>query len=161
MIGTLRSIVLGVSTAALFGGIAMTLVRNGALREIIRISVGIMLILSLLYPVSKICLHLPLKSFRQSTEAITHRVDEAKNQQKDLLVQSSSREIGAYLMRKAKNEGIVCDIDVFTQVHDDNTVSIEQIAVYADLTAQQRVWMEAMLEEECGILRENQIYVER
>lgn len=54
MTGILRSIVLGVSTAALFGGIAMTLIHVGALREIVRIAVGTMLILSLLYPISQI-----------------------------------------------------------------------------------------------------------
>ena len=132
MTGILRSIIFGVSTAALFGGIAMTLVRSGALREIIRIAVGTMLILSLLYPVSKIRLRLPLEKFRQSTQAVTQHVDEAKDRQKDLLAQSSAREIGAYLVRKAKNEGISCDIDVFAEAHDDNTVSIERITVYAD-----------------------------
>lgn len=160
MTGILRSIVLGVSTAALFGGIAMTFIHTGALREIVRIAVGTMLILALLYPVSKIRLELPLKMFQQNTEAVTQRVNEAKNQQKDWMAQSSAREIGAYLVRKAKSEGIECDIEVQAQLHDDNTVSLEGVTVCADLTSQQLEWMEDMLEEECGIPREKQIYVE-
>lgn len=160
MTGILRSIVLGVSTAALFGGIAMTLIHAGALREIVRIAVGTMLILSLLYPISQIHIGLPFTRFQQSTEAVTQRVEQAQEQRKDWMAQSTAQEIGAYLVRKAKNEGIVCDIDVQASLHEDDTVSLDGVTVYASLTPEQIQWFENMLKDECGIPRERQAYVE-
>lgn len=160
MTGILKSIVLGVSTAALFGGIAMTLIHTGALKETIRLGAGVMVILALLYPISRMRIDLTLDWAHQSTEAITQRVQQVQEQQEQSIAQAAAQEIQAYLVRRAKEHGIVCNVEIRAAMGEDQAVSIQGATVYGSLTDAERQWMQAMLLEECGIPQEELRYVE-
>ncbi len=102
----LKSMIFGVSAAAFFGGIAMTLVHTGALKETVRLGAGIMVLLALLYPVSKIRVSFLSRWEHQNTDAITQQVEQAQKQQRAAIEQTVSQEIQSYFTRKAKEHGI-------------------------------------------------------
>lgn len=161
MTGVLKSIILGVSTAALFGGIAMTLVPAGALKEIVRLAAGVMVILSLLYPISQIQLRFPTGWLHTSAQPVGRQVEAAEAQRKIWTAESSAREIGAYLVRKAGKQGIVCDIAVRASVAEGDTISLDGAEICGTLSATELEWVNTLLETECGIPREMQSYVEK
>lgn len=160
MTGILKSIILSVSTTALLGGVAMTLIHAGALKEIVRLAAGVMMILSLLLPIAKIHITFPLKWTEDRTESVTQSVEQAKEKRKDWMAVSSAQEVSAYLTRKAAAEGILCDIEVHASLKEDETVSLDSATIYATLTPAQAGTVAKLLETECGISRENQFYVE-
>lgn len=152
--------ILAVSTAALFGGIAMTLVHAGALKEIVRLAAGVMVILSLLHPLSQIHIRFPTQWLRTSTQPISRQVEEATVQRKDWMAAASAREIGAYLVRRASGQGITCRIEVRASMKEDDTVSLDGATIDGALSTEELEWINTLLETECGIPREMQSYVE-
>lgn len=160
MTGILKSIILGVSTAALFGGIAMTLAHAGVMKEIVRLAAGVMVILSLLQPLSQIHIRLPTGWFHISKQPIERQVEEAKGQSKDMMAESTAKEIGAYLVRRANDQGIICKINVHASMDEENVVSLNGATISGSLSATELEWINTLLETECGISREVQTYVE-
>lgn len=156
----LKSMIFGVSAAAFFGGIAMTLVHTGALKETVRLGAGIMVILALLYPVSKIRVSFLSRWEHQNTDAITQQVEQAQKQQRAAIEQTVSQEIQSYFTRKAKEHGILCDIEIHTTVEEDQTVSIRNAVVHGTLTEEEYRWVEAMILAECELSQEDLRYVE-
>lgn len=160
MTDLLKSIILGVSAAALFGGIAMTLIHTGALKETVRLGAGIMVILALLYPISKAQVNFIPRWVHQNTDAIAQHVTQAQKQQKCAIEQTAAQEIQAYFMRKAKEHDILCDIEIHTTVGEDQTVSIRNATIRGTLTDEDRRWLQEMISKECGISQEDLRYVE-
>lgn len=155
-----RSVILGVTVAALFGGIAMTLVHTGTMKEVVRLAAGVMVILSLLMPLSQVRLRLPTDWIHASTQPIDRQVEQATTQSREWRAQASAREIGAYLTRRASGEGITCNIEVQASIQDDGVVLLDGATIRGTLSAAEREQVYRLLETECGIPRERQAYVE-
>lgn len=160
MTGILRPIILGVSASALLGSAAMALVHTGALREVIRLAVGVMMILSLLLPVSKLHFSLPLDWMRNHTQSVSKQVEQVQQQRKGWMAESSAKEVSTYMMHRARAEGIECEIKIQASMVSEDTVSLDHAEIRASLTPEQAEKIAAMLETECGIPRGNQTYVE-
>ena len=96
----------------------------------------------------------------QNTDAITQQVERAQKQQRAAIEQTVSQEIQSYFTRKAKEHGILCDIEIRTTVEEDQTVSIRNAVVHGTLTEEEYRWVEAMILTECELSQEDLRYVE-
>lgn len=159
----MRELVVGVSTAAMIGGVALTLVQGGALREIVRLASGLTMLLALLTPLS--ALRLPSAGgWLQGTFAQASTRTEAEQMQArndELAVGSMARAAASYIEEQAKVLGVRCTAKVTLGQDARGTLTLDAVTVTyhaADSAALNTV--RQMIENECGIPQERQSYVE-
>lgn len=126
MIDLLRQIILSVTAASLFGAVVLAVVPEGAMKEVLRMGTGLILIVSLVIPMQK---YAPQR-FRE----IFPRIETAQTEDSTQLFQQEMiREIEAetadYAEQLAQQSGISCQAQVSAQIQTDNQVVITQISL--------------------------------
>lgn len=126
MIDLLRQIILSVTAASLFGAVVLAIVPEGAMKEVLRMGTGLILIVSLVIPMQK---YAPQR-FRDFLPRIETTQTEDSTQ---LFQQEMIREIEAetadYTEQLAQQSGISCQAQVSAQIQTDNQVVITQISL--------------------------------
>lgn len=126
MIDLLRQIILSVTAASLFGAVVLAIAPEGAMKEVLRMGTGLILIVSLVIPMQK---YAPQR-FRE----IFPRIETAQTEDSTQLFQQEMiREIEAetadYAEQLAQQSGISCQAQVSAQIQTDNQVVITQISL--------------------------------
>lgn len=126
MIDLLRQIILSVTAASLFGAVVLAIVPEGAMKEVLRMGTGLILIVSLVIPMQK---YAPQR-FREFFPRIETAQTEDSTQ---LFQQEMIREIEAetadYAEQLAQQSGISCQAQVSAQIQTDNQVVITQVSL--------------------------------
>lgn len=126
MIDLLRQIILSVTAASLFGAVVLAIAPEGAMKEVLRMGTGLILIVSLVIPIQK---YAPQR-FREFLPRIETAQTEDSTQ---LFQQEMIREIEAetadYAEQLAQQSGISCQAQVSAQIQTDNQVVITQISL--------------------------------
>lgn len=126
MIDLLRQIILSVTAASLFGAVVLAIAPEGAMKEVLRMGTGLILIVSLVIPMQK---YAPQR-FRE----IFPRIETAQTEDSTQLFQQEMiREIEAetadYAEQLAQQSGISCQAQVSAQIQTDNQVVITQVSL--------------------------------
>ncbi len=126
MIDLLRQIILSVTAASLFGAVVLAIAPEGAMKEVLRMGTGLILIVSLVIPMQK---YAPQR-FRE----FLPRIETAQTKDSTQLFQQEMiREIEAetadYAEQLAQQSGISCQAQVSAQIQMDNQVVITQISL--------------------------------
>ena len=158
MNGILKTMILSVAAASLLAAIAMAFVRAGALREIVRFAAGLMLTIALLTPLSRLELFPWRAAVQQSTAAVEQRIDQAEQQGAIWQAQAAAREIEAYITGRLREQGVGCTVQATMQAEEDG-LALAYVTL-AGVDTGQQAQARAILEEECGIAKEKQNYVE-
>lgn len=119
MIALFRQIILCVTAASLFGAVALALVPKGALHEIVRLAVGLVLILSLAAPLRSLTfpkLHI--------TNQWSQEQQQSDEQLADALVQEVERQAADYIVQLAAQRGISCTAQVDAKRTESGVVSL-------------------------------------
>lgn len=124
MIALIRQIILCVTAASLFGAVSLSLVPDGALKEVTRLGVGLVLVLSLALPLRQV---IALPSFdwgqqQPQQEDTTELYREAVRQQMET-------ETAEYMMKQIDNMGIDCTAQATAAIAEDGTVSIAAVCI--------------------------------
>ncbi|MDR3766702.1 MAG: stage III sporulation protein AF [Butyricicoccus sp.] len=161
MSGILKALILSVAAAALFAAIAMTFIQAGALKEIVRFAAGLMITLALLSPISKLQLFPWQQLAIQNTETVDRHIEQAQQQRSTWMLQSATQEIEAYIAGRLRDHSITCEIQVdLSYEADEDTIVLQQV-ILSQLPEQADIpTIQGILEEECGIEKEKQSYVE-
>lgn len=126
MIDLLRQIILSVTAASLFGAVVLAIAPEGAMKEVLRMGTGLILIVSLVIPMQK---YAPQR-FREFFPRIETTQTEDSTQ---LFQQEMIREIEAetadYAEQLAQQSGISCQAQVSAQIQTDNQVVITQVSL--------------------------------
>lgn len=126
MIDLLRQIILSVTAASLFGAVVLAIVPESAMKEVLRMGTGLILIVSLVIPMQK---YAPQR-FREFLPRIETTQTEDSTQ---LFQQEMIREIEAetadYAEQLAQQSGISCQAQVSAQIQADNQVVITQVSL--------------------------------
>lgn len=126
MIDLLRQIILSVTAASLFGAVVLAIAPEGAMKEVLRMGTGLILIVSLVIPMQK---YAPQR-FREFLPRIETTQTEDSTQ---LFQQEMIREIEAetadYAEQLAQQSGISCQAQVSAQIQTDNQVVITQVSL--------------------------------
>lgn len=126
MIDLLRQIILSVTAASLFGAVVLAIAPEGAMKEVLRMGTGLILIVSLVIPMQK---YAPQR-FRE----FFLRIETAQTKDSTQLFQQEMiREIEAetadYAEQLAQQSGISCQAQVSAQIQTDNQVVITQVSL--------------------------------
>ena len=156
MIEVFRQMLLGVSAAAICGGVAMLLAGGGALREIIRLAAGLAVLLAVLSG-----LRLPdvAGAVRRAAGQAQAQTDEIAAENREVLSSSAMDVTCRYIKRRAAEMGVECraDLDLAT---DENGILIVAAAhmTCGPANAETMEALKTMVAEECGIPREMQTW---
>ena len=111
MIELLRQMILSVTAASLFGAVVLAMVPDGAMKEVLRMGTGLLLIVSLVLPLQRYTPHaigdfLPREILREV------EVEAAQN-----------------IEQMAQNRQLSCKAQVTAQIQEDNQVVIQRVCL--------------------------------
>lgn len=129
MIALIRQVILCVTAASLFGAVALALVKDGALKEIVRMGVGLVLILSLIIPLRNI-FSLKLPNLFVQKQNIQQEDTEEIYQQ--AVLEQVEAEASQYVVKLAEEYGIDCTADVTADISEEGMVSISVVRIAAE-----------------------------
>lgn len=129
MIDLLRQIILSVTAASLFGAVVLAMVPEGAMKEVLRMGTGLILIVSLVIPLQR---HAPqrFRDWLPNLETIQLQ-DSTELFQKEML-QEIEAETADYAEQLAQTSGISCRAKVSAQIQTDDQVVITQVSLHQE-----------------------------
>ena len=129
MIVLLRQLILSVTAASLFGAVALALVPDGALREAVRLGVGIVLILSLVIPLRN-AMPSGLSDLLPKTAEIQQ--DEAGDVYRAAIKEQVEAQTVEYIVQQAAENGISRTAQAAVDIAEDGTVSITAVSIQSE-----------------------------
>ncbi|MGI6181352.1 MAG: hypothetical protein ACOYIE_04670 [Agathobaculum sp.] len=149
MTDLLHMILVRVTVAGIASAVALRMAGSGALRETVRVGVGLLMLLALLRPLAQT--RLPWQEQALSgRETVSKEELEAQNMQTAMSAVGAS--IARSLERRAGEIGIDCTVYVSMGVDAEGILQIEDITVYYDAQdAAREHELSTMLTEECGV----------
>ena len=155
----IRNWLLGVSGVAMAMAVAEAMIPKGSMRHICRLAGGLLLLLTAVSPV----LNLDEDRWTWTTKYQTtvEGYEMALSEQNNLIYQSIIEEkAAAYILDKAKERGISCQVEVALAIDGNGNVHPGEVRLFGSWTDEQRAALSRVLEAELGILPERQ-YFER
>lgn len=126
MIALFKQMVLSVAAAAIFGSVILTLAEGRAQKEILRIAVGILLILSLLNPLR--VMKMPSFSMREFFRNFTQMNTVSENGYLTATLDEFCAESEQYICDKGEQDGIPCTAQISAEMQE-NSIVISQITI--------------------------------
>ena len=125
MIAILRQIIFCITAAALFGAAVQALTKDGAMKEVIQMAVGILLILSLVMPLRR---GFKLPDFITLPESTAVQNDAQELYTQTLLTQFQT-EIEAYVQNLLEQQQCTGTVSAQVYINEDDTAAVRQITV--------------------------------
>lgn len=150
----LRSYVLRIVTAALIAGIIMVMTRSSSQQPVIRLVCGVFLSVVVLQPLSG---GIPEISLNWTEEAVREGkvlADEGAQTAQSAMADIITGELEAYILDKAADRNVSVEADVSL---DEDLLPVRAI-IRGTVSASVKAELEQLLEEELGILKENQTW---
>lgn len=149
----LRVTLTGIAAAA-----ALRLAGNGAIREMIRLSVGLLMLLAILQPIAQFTAH-GGKGLRLWGVVSAKDLEE---QNMKTVMSTVASSIAETLELRAAKEGIDCDIVVSMENDGNGLLQIGRVTIYYYAKDAERLEdLSAMIFQECGVNAERQELIER
>lgn len=154
----IRTILLRVALAGLASTVAMSVVKENALREVVRLAAGLLMLLALLQPLSRF--RMPsageIMGKQQADTA------ELAQQNAQTAMDAVGSSIGKTLEQRAAAEGIDCSVLVTMATDRDGVLQIEKVTVrYQASDSGRLAELQNILTEECGVPKEKQELISR
>lgn len=150
----LRQYVISIVVAALISSILSGIIKNGTAKGLIRLLCGLFLTFTVIRPLGQLDLRwltVDSISLNREAEAVASM---GENMARETMTEIIKEESEAYILDKAAAMNVELTIDI--------TVSEEQIPVSAvlggEISPYARERMEAILESDLGITKENQLW---
>ena len=149
MIETFQTLLTGVAAAALCGGVALSLTRGSALREVLRLACGLAVVLAVLEPLSTLRLPKLGASFRQTVAA------QYQAQSVQALAQAAIGQVEQYIEQRAAALGVVVKAELTATSEADGRTLVTGVTLTASQAEQNdKTAIETILVTECGIPKE-------
>jgi len=158
MTGLIHTILLRVTIAGVASAVALKLAGEGALREAVRLSAGLLMLLALLQPLAGVG---RLDVGRLSGFSWT-TTDELEAQNMRTVMSTVAASISESLETRAANEGIDCDVVVTMGSDAEGLLQISHVTVYyRERDAGRLGELRTLLREECGVDEDRQELIMR
>ena len=152
MIELFETLLLGVAAAALLLGVALSLTRGSALREVLRFAGG----LAILQPLSGVRLPSLSGLWRQAEAESQAQSAPYTAASAEALTGAAVRQVEAEIEARAGALGVPCTAALRTAPGEAGQTCVTGVTLSCPATAQAGAGaVERMLEEECGITKEN------
>lgn len=129
MIAVMRQLILSVTAASLFGAVVLALVPNSALKETVRLGVGLVLILALVLPLRSL---LPFKLTDLLPESTEVQQEETDSVYRAAVKEQVEVQTAEYIVQQAAQNGISCTAQVSADIAEDGTVSIQTVTIQTE-----------------------------
>ncbi|MGM9676315.1 MAG: hypothetical protein ACI3XW_01775 [Butyricicoccus sp.] len=130
MIDLLRQIILCITAASLFCAVALSLVPDGALKEVIRMGTGLVLILSLVIPLRQSLPH----TLTDLLPEVSVPEQQIENVYQQAVIRQVEVETARYVVQQAEALDISCTASVTAAADGDGIVSITAVQIVLDET---------------------------
>lgn len=146
----IRSWLIAVLTAGILSSVADTLMPEGAVKRVGKLTCGLIMICALLFPLGSRgvwdyeALGGYWEELLQGKELLKGQVDE---QMKEII----ERECAAYIVDKAAETGAVCTAEVECTVTEDGIYLPERVRISGQFEAAQRSRLSEQIEQELGV----------
>ncbi len=154
----LREWLLALTGGALLVAVAESLCPEGAVKKVVHLIGGLLLLLIVLRPLSEISVY-DLKGqmtdYELETQETCIQADIARNELMETIIAEQS---AAYIVDKAAELGAVCEAEVRCEKGQDGLLLPKEVKVVGVLTPQQKEALTMTIEQELSIAREDQIF---
>lgn len=130
MIDLLRQIILCITAASLFCAVALSLVPDGALKEVIRMGTGLVLILSLVIPLRQSLPH----TLTDLLPEVSVPEQQIENVYQQAVIRQVEVETARYVVQQAEALDISCTASVTAAADGDGIESITAVQIVLDET---------------------------
>ena len=130
MIDLPRQIILCITAASLFCAVALSLVPDGALKEVIRMGTGLVLILSLVIPLRQSLPH----TLTDLLPEVSVPEQQIENVYQQAVIRQVEVETARYVVQQAEALDISCTASVTAAADGDGIVSITAVQIVLDET---------------------------
>ena len=152
-----QTILLRVTLAGIASAAALHIVGNGALREVVRLAAGLLLLLALLQPLSG--LRLPAWADWEADVPDAEAIG-AQNAQTTMTTIAAT--IAHTLEQRAQAEGFDCTVHIAMGNDEDGILQIDRVTVYYSAADAARLEeLQTLVTEECGVPAERQELIEQ
>lgn len=150
-----RTILLRVTISGLVAAAALSVVRDGAMREIVRLAAGLLMLLALLQPLGG-----GLR--RAAVEQTVPDRAQIERQNTQTAMSAIGSSIANSLAKRAAALGLSCTFSVEMETDADGILQIARVTVYAGEDDRARLpEVQQMIADECGVPTDRQEVIER
>lgn len=150
MIEVFRQMLTGVAAAAILAGVCLQFVREGPLREVVRVAAGLMLTLALLLPLTR----LPgvERTVSGAIDGLRSAVATASFENQRVAASSVGNAVAIYIQDRAEEMGVSCTAVVDMDGGADGQLETKSVVLYLPgATEEERNAVCQMVAQECGV----------
>ncbi len=148
-----QTILLRITVAGIASAVALRVAGGGALREIVKMAAGLLMLLALLQPLSG----LHLLSWEGWTGTSQEEIDAIGAHNAQTTMSTVAATIARSLEQRAEQEGFDCSVEVTMENDANGILQIGRVTVYyGGSDAARLVELQTLLTEECGVPAERQ-----
>lgn len=160
MMEAARLWLLSILSASLVCALADALMPPGAVKRVGRMVCGLVLTAVILSPLVSLDLESGGQWLEDYFAAVEQREGELEEQAEEGRKAIIEESYEAYILDKAAQLGLSCTVEVECQTDKDGLCLPKEIRITGALTAQEKVNLTRILEEELAVPPEEQIYIE-
>ena len=145
--GSLRRYILAIVTAAILGGILTGIVRDGSCGKLLKLMCGVFFLLTAIQPITGV----RIPDLSQWVQAYSSEAENYFARQRETIIKEKTE---AYILDKAGQLGLQLQAEV--SVSETEEPVPWAVVLSGEVKPDQKRRLEAILEQELGIARENQ-----
>lgn len=146
--------ILSVTAAAIFSAVMLQFTQKSALQEIVKLAAGMVMILALLTPLSRLRLPSLTAWFSQARQSVDAQTARAQAQNEQIAQSSMADAVSRYIREQAETLGAVCRVQTTLETAEDETLQIASVTVKGTLTEEQQRALTDCIAQDCGVSRQ-------
>ncbi|MGN1030968.1 MAG: stage III sporulation protein AF [Butyricicoccaceae bacterium] len=149
MIAAFQHVIICITTAAIFLAVLMAFVPNGAIREIVRLAGGMVLILSLVTPLRNLRITEILHSMGEPESFSAEQTEQDAQEWNQAYI---TEQIEHYISQKTQEMGIDCTVTILTEMKEDGiALTGAEVTYHIAVDEAEKKKVEELMKDECGI----------
>ena len=160
MMEMLREWIVGITCVSVLLAAAQSLMPEGNIRKIGNLAGGLLLILTMAAPLTKIdmnAISLPLTEYRMAN---SNHAELLELENSRLLKELIEEQTEAYILDKAQELGANCTVEVYYEYSDEGTAYPVAVTVRGNLNEEQKRKLSQRIESDLAVTEENQHFEE-
>ena len=155
MMEVFRNMLIAVTTAAVFSGILLNFIKDGAMKEMMRILAGLTIAAAIFVPLIQV--RVSGMSFAKMKQTYTQESQQAVEKNRQLSYNIMEGKISQHIHEAAEKEGISCQVHTYISYDKDNTVTVDRVEL-SGVAKEQQEKLSEMIQQECGIEKKKQVF---
>lgn len=156
MIEIFQNMLIAVTAAAVFSGILLNFIKEGAMKEMMRITAGLTIVAAILIPLTQV--RVSGVSFSKVKKEYTREAEEAVEKNQALSYNIMEGKISQHIREAAQKAGIPCQVRTYISYDKDNTITVDRVEISQVCKEDQKSLSEIIFQE-CGIEKKKQVFV--